>query len=133
MNCIPLIELLRGRDLPTQIYTGLEHGCRCGCYGNYFERGSKGFSRAFNKALKLNPIVHAFADYAEMTADCDARQRQMNALMDEGIAAERIAYTELADQQKNEFDGTVRAIADEKGGWIDICLGNGKTITFCYK
>lgn len=42
-------------------YTGREQGCRCGCHGNYFEPGTRGFTRALNKAYKLNPRV-AIAD-----------------------------------------------------------------------
>lgn len=35
----------------TKIYHGGDHVCRCGCAGNYFERGTRGFTRALN-ALK---------------------------------------------------------------------------------
>lgn len=31
-----------------QIYHGLDHHCRCGCGGNYFKKGDKGFTRAIN-------------------------------------------------------------------------------------
>ena len=50
-----------GRSIET-IYTGLEMGCRCGCAGRYFKPGEKGFTRAYNKALKLNPNVVCAVD-----------------------------------------------------------------------
>ena len=31
-----------------QIYHGGDHVCRCGCAGNYLERGTRGFTRALN-------------------------------------------------------------------------------------
>ncbi len=35
-----------------RIYHGGDHVCRCGCAGKYFERGSKGFTRALNALRK---------------------------------------------------------------------------------
>lgn len=32
----------------TKIYHGGDHVCRCGCAGNYFDRGTRGFTRALN-------------------------------------------------------------------------------------
>ena len=32
----------------TKIYHGGDHVCRCGCAGNYLERGTRGFTRALN-------------------------------------------------------------------------------------
>ena len=35
----------------TRIYYGKAYACRCGCCGTYYERGSRGFTKALN-ALK---------------------------------------------------------------------------------
>ena len=35
-----------------KIYHGGDHVCRCGCAGKYFERGTKGFTRALNALRK---------------------------------------------------------------------------------
>ena len=32
----------------TKIYSGLCNCCRCGCNGKYFDKGSRGFTRALN-------------------------------------------------------------------------------------
>lgn len=112
MNPIQFSLLIKDKELTT-IYTGDEHGCRCGCHGKYFKPGDKGFTRALNKAKDLDPIVQTFA---KLEAG-----NELNAAIDE--------------QTKNEYDGTVRAVAgiasDES--WVDICTGNGKTITIYYK
>ena len=112
MNAIQLSLLIKDKKIVT-IYTGLEHGCRCGCNGHYFEPGDKGFTRALNKAKDLDPIVQTFAKL-------DAGN-ELNAAINE--------------QTKNEYDGTVRAVAaiasDES--WVDISRGNGKTITIYWK
>lgn len=51
-----LNELLQkhGRTVAdvTKIYSGLEHCCRCGCGGKYFEPGDRGFARALNAIAK---------------------------------------------------------------------------------
>ena len=107
-----LNDLIADRH-PVHVYTGLEEGCRCGCHGSYFEPGTVGFARALNKAKKLNPIVQTFA---KLEAG-----NELNAA--------------IAEQTNNEYDGIVRAVAaiasDES--WVDISLGNGKTITIYYK
>lgn len=33
----------------SQIYHGKDNWCRCGCGGNYYTEGDKGFTRALNK------------------------------------------------------------------------------------
>ena len=35
-----------------RIYHGLDHNCRCGCGGRYFEAGERGFTRAVNQMKK---------------------------------------------------------------------------------
>ena len=35
-----------------KIYHGLDHWCRCGCGGNYFNHNDKGFRRAINAMKK---------------------------------------------------------------------------------
>ena len=112
MNAIQLSLLIENKEITT-VYTGLECGCRCGCHGRYFKPGEKGFTRALNKAKDLTPIVQTFAK----------------------LEAGNELNTAIAEQTKNEHDGTVRAVAatasDES--WVDICTGNGKTITIYYK
>ena len=44
-----------------RIYHGGDHVCRCGCAGNYFERGSRGFTRALN-ALKRGFMTESKGD-----------------------------------------------------------------------
>lgn len=99
----------------SRIYTGLECGCRCGCHGRYFEPGSIGFTRAMNKARKLDPEVV--------------------------VTNKKNVDSELAIQCDHAYDGEVMAVAyhyavpDSDGvtEWIDICDGNGKTITLYLK
>lgn len=55
MVTTPLSNL--SKEFWNQAYTGHFLGCRCGCQGNYFERGSRGFTRALNKAYRLNPEI----------------------------------------------------------------------------
>lgn len=109
MKRIPLTDLLNGKHV-LNIYTGDEHGCRCGCHGRCFKPGDRGFVRAFNKAKKFNPNVKVY-DFGE-----------------NGI------NEALSEQTFNEFDGMVHAIAGEgpSESWLDICTGNGKTITIYY-
>lgn len=111
MNAIQFSLLIKDKELTT-IYTGDEHGCRCGCRGRYFKPGDKGFTRALNKAKDLDPIVKTFATLVESNSLNSA----------------------IAEQTKNEYDGTVRAVGSISGvSWVDICTGNGKTITVYYK
>ena len=44
-------------DNVKRIYSGLDHCCRCGCGGKYFEQGSIGFKRILNKLIagKVEP------------------------------------------------------------------------------
>ena len=116
MTAIQFTLLIKDKII-TSIYTGDEHGCRCGCHGRYFKPGEKGFTRALNKAKDLDPFISVFniahnEDYVTLNKAIDC-------------------------QIQNEYDGTVRGLAavhkyvDED--WIDICTGNGKTITIYYK
>ena len=73
-----LDQLIR-REWIKEVYTGREEGCRCGCYGNYFEPGEIGFARALNKAFKLNPDVVLCDTYKEVDHPIDgvcAKTRQ---------------------------------------------------------
>ena len=113
MNAIQLSLLLKDKTI-TQIYTGLERGCRCGCHGTYWKPGDKGFTRAFNKAKDLDPIVNVYA-------------------FDESACNKA-----LEEHCQNDCDGLVRAVAQrgprpESESWIDISRGNGKTITIYFK
>ena len=115
INSILLSDILNAHEI-VQIYTGSESGCRCGCKGTYFQEGSKGFSRAKNKALKLNPIVKIASN---------AEEAQML----------------ISEHCENEYNGKVQATGDfyvqpdrdGTTGWLDISLGNGKTITLYVK
>ena len=101
------------RDWITRAYTGLEEGCRCGCHGNYFNAGTKGFTRAVNKAFKLDPVVH-------LTDDNDT----VNALA-----------TEIRKKVWSDPSCKAEGFAISKNGkieWLDIVLENGKTITFYF-
>lgn len=110
MNAIQFSLLIKDKELTT-IYTGDEHGCRCGCHGRYFKPGDKGFTRALNAAKDLDPIVSAYT-HGEV-----------------GLVET------ITRQTANEYDGEVRACAAVGGNesWVDICRGNGKTITVYYK
>lgn len=117
INSILLSDIINTRGI-VQIYTGAENGCRCGCKGTYFKEGSKGFSRAKNKALKLNPIVKIISNM-------------------EDEEAKKL----ISEQCENGHNGKVQAIgnfyiqpdSDGTAGWLDISLGNGKTITLYVK
>lgn len=39
----------------TKVYHGKDHWCRCGCGGNYFDKGERGFTRAMNLMKKGYP------------------------------------------------------------------------------
>ena len=112
MKAIQFSLLIKDKEITT-VYTGDECGCRCGCHGRYFKPGEKWFTRVLNKAKDLDPIVSTFAALDD--------SNELNAAINE--------------QTKNEHDGTVRAVAatasDES--WVDICTGNGKTITVYFK
>lgn len=64
MVTTPLSNLSKG--FWNEAYTGNFLGCRCGCHGNYFERGSRGFTRALNKAYRLNPEIILCDDENEL-------------------------------------------------------------------
>ena len=113
MKAIQLSLLLKDKTI-TQIYTGLERGCRCGCHGTYWTPGNKGFTRAFNEAKDLNPIVEVY-DWME-----SAGEKACN------------------EQTQNEFNGLVHAVgmmgpSTDSETWVDISRGNGKTITIYFK
>ena len=113
MKSIQLSTLLKDKAI-TNIYTGRESGCRCGCNGTYWKPGDKGFARAFNKAKGLDPVVDIYG-WNESASDK--------------------AYNEHI---QNEFNGRVHAVGQlapalGSGAWVDICTGNGKTITIYWK
>ena len=113
MNAIQFTLLIKDKII-TSIYTGDEHGCRCGCHGRYFKPGEKGFIRALNKAKDLDPIVEVY-DWME-----SAGEKACN------------------EQVRNEFNGLVHAVGQtgpstDRETWVDISRGNGKTITIYYK
>lgn len=89
---------------PKQIYTGPEVGCRCGCHGRYFSQGESGYTRALNKAKRLNPRI-------TVASNMDDSNRL--------LAAQRDATSPI---------GCAYA-PDNIVQWIDIALGNGRTIT----
>ena len=64
-----LDQMIR-REWIEQAYTGREEGCRCGCHGTYFDKGQMGFTRALNKAFKLNPIVALCDTDSEVNTEC---------------------------------------------------------------
>ena len=101
------------RSWITRAYTGLEEGCRCGCHGNYFDVGTMGFTRAVNKAFKLDPMVH---------------------LTDDHNIANALA-TEIRKKVYSDPSCNAEGFAISKNGKIeclDIVLENGKTITFYF-
>ena len=132
MKTVRLNDLLAVRP-PKQIYTGAEAGCRCGCHGNYFEPGTTGFTRALNRAKKLNPFVTLFDNHADLERERTVLQHEYDALADEKGEPHTIARNALDRQVEKCCDGTIRAVAMDDGGWIDISLGNNKTITLYYK
>lgn len=112
MTTTTLNLLLQNKEI-TKAYTGRENGCRCGCGGNYFDPGQKGFTRALNKAKKLDPLVKLY-NYFDDSGELN---------------------TAIADQVKNEYDGEIHAVGTfgSTESWVDICCGNGKTITLYFK
>ena len=110
-------DLLANRTIH-QIYTGLEAGCRCGCHGRYFEPGTIGFTRALNKALKLNPVVSETDNFQTSCRLLGEQQQDSNTC---GGKVMTPAYR----YQAPDSNGITE--------WIDISLGNGKTITLYLK
>ena len=86
------------------IYTGRESGCRCGCLGNYFDPGTRGFTRALNKISRLDPMVKYIDDFSDRA--------------------------DLNHALSEEHEG--HAVSDGRE-WIDLCLPNDRTITIYYK
>lgn len=60
-----------------KIYHGLDHCCRCGCGGNYFDRGSRGFTRAMNKMLS--------AEFKPLEVGMDVHTRDGRYLQSTGV------------------------------------------------
>lgn len=118
---------------PVRVYTGLEEGCRCGCHGRYFESGSVGFARALNKAKKLNPLVRLYSNTNDLERDRLVLQHEYDAISAENAEPRSYARNALDRQVEQCWDGKVRCVAMDDAGWIDIALGNGKTITIYYK
>ena len=80
---------------------------RCGCRGRYFEPGSKGYARAWNKFRKLDPVVMM-----------PTRDENINLILVEdhrGSAVSNSIY-----DNSNDI-------------WIDLWLDNDKTITLYFK
>ena len=40
-----------------RIYYGGDHVCRCGCAGNYFEKGSRGYTRHLNSLVNHTATI----------------------------------------------------------------------------
>jgi hypothetical protein len=40
-------------DAVTQIYLGADRACRCGCKGNYLNRGEAGFDRRLRRFARM--------------------------------------------------------------------------------
>jgi hypothetical protein len=93
---------------PFQIYTGDEAGCRCGCHGRYFEPGSKGYTRAWNKFRRLNPIVMMPTPQENINLILASEHR--------GSAVSNSVYSE-----------------NDTEIWFDLWLPNDKTITLYFK
>lgn len=56
LDCILAPAGWKPEDI-TKIYSGLDHCCRCGCGGKYYDRGTIGFKRILNKLIagKVTP------------------------------------------------------------------------------
>ncbi len=102
------------RNWITKAYTGLEEGCRCGCHGNYFDTGTKGFTRAINKAFRLDPIIHLTDDNATVDTLMNETRKKVF-FKDPSCKAEGYAIS---------MNGKIE--------WLDIVLENGKTITLYF-
>lgn len=99
-----LDQMIR-REWIEQAYTGREEGCRCGCHGNYFDKGTRGFTRALNKAFKLNPDVVL----------CDSDNEVDHPIDGECLKARKATAA----------DGKPHAYAISRNGrieWVDIVL-----------
>lgn len=58
-------DIIYSQGKPCSIYVGAEFECRCGCKGKYHQTNTRGFTRALNRALKLDPILVEYNfDYA---------------------------------------------------------------------
>ena len=70
MEMLNLTEVLRKAGWTEssikRIYHGGDHVCRCGCAGNYFERGTPGFTRALN-ALRKGFMTESKGDVVYVT------------------------------------------------------------------
>jgi len=59
-----LDEILRlagwTEDSVTRLYVGKSHACRCGCCGDYFDRGTPEFEEAMQKLRDGVELVHDF-------------------------------------------------------------------------
>ena len=97
-------------------YTGQESGCRCGCRGEYFFPGSRGFTRAINKAFKLDPEVFL----TDKDEDINRTNGPVSKLQEEVLSGKR----DIA-----AFGWTKNGKID----WIDIILPNDRTITLYTK
>jgi hypothetical protein len=98
-----------GSPTPFQIYTGEEEGCRCGCLGRYFDPGSKGYARAWNKFRRLNPIVL-------MPEPQDSINMLLAKPNRQGTAVSNVLHSK-----------------DSTEVWVDLWLPNDKTITLYFK
>ena len=61
-------------DQITRLYYGTDHACRCGCCGNYFEPGDRGFKMHMNKLARLaEPAGEVESDdvYVNIPTDAD--------------------------------------------------------------
>mgnify|MGYP007069834085 CR=1 FL=1 len=90
------------------IYTGHESGCRCGCLGNYYNPGTRGFVRALNKITKLNPTVK---------------------MLEPGDDINEV----LVLAKPNEAISTILCDTEAKTSWLDFCLPEDRTITIYFK
>lgn len=108
------LKTLIQRDWVKEIYTGNEIGCRCGCHGNYWKPGSKGFIRALNKAFKANPVIK---------------------LADNVYEAEKVAIE--AQKSEKVCEGFGYSCINGHIDWIDIIVDTRKstlkTITLYFK
>lgn len=61
----------------TKVYRGKDNYCRCGCGGNYYYKGEKGFTRAVNQMFKLNlesEFDEKWPDFINMPYDDSIRE-----------------------------------------------------------
>ena len=98
-----------------RIYTGREEGCRCGCNGNYFERGSRGYTRAANKAFAIDPQIIIF-DSASMP------QNEIS------YKVSSLRFSVLYGEKPIVGFAVVNSL--KHINFVDIILPGNKTITF---